>query len=509
MDSRRRQRSIALNHIPPLPIPHGLEYPLGTPMHLCVVHPRLEARGRPFRRSPGSCSRVNPRVLRPLTQGPQGQPSPLRRPHGRPGVQGIFLTSRGQAPHDWPMVHHSIATAFPIPRGCCSEIFCFTSPLGTQPRDISFPCVTSRHASRPIPRVPGLPILPGLLCGPSHTPFSVPSPFPIIPCLYPTGPPATLWRGPTGSSSIQGPFRAPSMGRSLPASFCLGGFFLSGPVGGSTSWACPRFPRYPCLFPTCSPAVVVFFRAPPADPLLHRLLLPVPPLPARSVLYALRRCFLGLFLFFFWSAPPLFLLCILPCGVLPLPRLLVSFYPPPCIHARQHCTGHRVTALLSVRLRSHRPGGVCPLAVPGHAGGASLPLRHSPLFPLLSPLPPPLSCLSPALLLLLSCSVCSPLLFPLPGLYLARCQVSLSPPPVLRPVGRLRRLPQVPLQGDSPVVHPSWPPLHQFPDGRAGRPVRFNAGQNVKLHFFHQPRAGPGRVCTVTCLVLSQGGGGF
>ena len=28
---------------------------------------------------------------------------------------------------------------------------------------------------------------------------------------------ATLWRGPTGSSSIRGPLRAPSMGRSLPA----------------------------------------------------------------------------------------------------------------------------------------------------------------------------------------------------------------------------------------------------------------------------------------------------
>ena len=34
MDSRRRQRSIALNHIPPLPIPHGLEYPLGSRMYL-------------------------------------------------------------------------------------------------------------------------------------------------------------------------------------------------------------------------------------------------------------------------------------------------------------------------------------------------------------------------------------------------------------------------------------------------------------------------------------------
>ena len=56
-----------------------------------------------------------------------------------------------------------------------------------------------------------------LLCGRSPTPFSVPSPSPFIPCLYPTWPRATLWRGPTGSSSIRGPFRAPSTGRSLPA----------------------------------------------------------------------------------------------------------------------------------------------------------------------------------------------------------------------------------------------------------------------------------------------------
>ena len=87
-------------------------------MHLGVPHPRLEARGRPFARLPRSRSRVDLRVLRPLTRGPQGQPSALRTPHGRPGVQGIFPTSRGQAPHGWPLVHHSITTGFLIPRGC-------------------------------------------------------------------------------------------------------------------------------------------------------------------------------------------------------------------------------------------------------------------------------------------------------------------------------------------------------------------------------------------------------
>ena len=110
---------LSVNHIPPLPIPHGLDYPLGSRMHLVFVHPRLEARGRPFPRSPWSRSRVNLRVLRPLTRGSQGQLSPLRTPHGRPGVQGIFPTSRCQAPHGWPTVHHSMATGFPIPWGCC------------------------------------------------------------------------------------------------------------------------------------------------------------------------------------------------------------------------------------------------------------------------------------------------------------------------------------------------------------------------------------------------------
>ena len=110
---------LSVNHIPPLSIPHGSEYPLGSRMHLGVVHPRLEARGRPFPRSPWSRSRVNLRVPRPLTQGSRGQDLPLRTPHGRPGVQGIFPTSRGQVPHGWPMVHHSMATGFPTPWGCC------------------------------------------------------------------------------------------------------------------------------------------------------------------------------------------------------------------------------------------------------------------------------------------------------------------------------------------------------------------------------------------------------
>ena len=83
------------------------------------------------------------------------------------------------------------------------------------PSHVPLPFASSRH--RPVPSVPWTPFPLGPLCGPSHTPFPAPSPCPCIPCLYPTGSPATLWRGPTGSSSIRGPFRAPSTGRSPPS----------------------------------------------------------------------------------------------------------------------------------------------------------------------------------------------------------------------------------------------------------------------------------------------------
>ena len=120
-------------------------------MHLGVVHARQEARGRPFPRSPRSLSRVNPDVLRPLTRGPQGQPSPLRTPHGRLGVQSIFLTSRGQVPHGWPMVHQSAMTGFPIARSCCSVFSASPHPL-----------VRNRATSRsPVPcPVPDLGLFP-------------------------------------------------------------------------------------------------------------------------------------------------------------------------------------------------------------------------------------------------------------------------------------------------------------------------------------------------------------
>ena len=158
---------LPVNNIPPLPTPHGMEYPLGFRMHLGVVHPRLEARGRHFPRSPRSCSRLNLRVLRSLTRGPQGQPPPLRTPHGRPGVQGIFPTSRGQAPHGWPMVHHSMATGIPISRGCCLALS-VSHPI---------PCSPLPHpVTGPIPASRGLPIPRGCCAAPFHPPSRVSTP---------------------------------------------------------------------------------------------------------------------------------------------------------------------------------------------------------------------------------------------------------------------------------------------------------------------------------------------
>ena len=75
----------------------------------------------------------------------------------------------------------------------------FRSPC---PSHVPFRFASSRH--RPVPSVPWTPYPFGPLCGPSHTPFPAPSPCPCIPCLYPTGSPATLWRWPTGASSTRG-----------------------------------------------------------------------------------------------------------------------------------------------------------------------------------------------------------------------------------------------------------------------------------------------------------------
>ena len=142
--------------------------------------------------------------------------SPL--PH--PGT-GPFPASRGLPTPSGRCV--ALATCPSPPRSPCPFIPCFyptgspgtlwRGPAGASsfrgplralstgrslPAPVPFPCAAAPASS------------PGLSCGP------IPS---LILCLYPTGPPATLWCGPTGSSSIRGPFRAPSTGRSLAALF--------------------------------------------------------------------------------------------------------------------------------------------------------------------------------------------------------------------------------------------------------------------------------------------------
>ena len=67
-------------------------------------------------------------------------------------------------------------------------------------------CSPSPHTfTGPIPASRGFPIPWGRCVAPAPIPS-------LIPCLYPTGPPATPWRGPTGSSSIRGPLHALCMG---------------------------------------------------------------------------------------------------------------------------------------------------------------------------------------------------------------------------------------------------------------------------------------------------------
>ena len=206
---------------------------------------------------------------------------------------------------------------------------------------------------------------------------------------------------------------------------------------------------------------------------VHRLLLPVLPLPACPVLCAL--CCALFVCFLLGRLPPPFPLCVLSCGFLSL--LCLFFSPPPCMHARQQCTGHRVTAPVFVS-GPLAQAWCAPWRSPAKPGRrpslASLSSLPSLLF---RPRPSCVACLSPALFLLISCSVCSLLPLRTPGLYLAGPHVPLRLCPVLPPIGQLGQPPQVPLWGDSPNICPRRPPLHQFPDDGAWRQVPLNACQ--------------------------------
>ena len=158
MDSPRRQRSIFLCQ-PHSTTPHPSRVGVLTrlPDALGCCRSAAGGQGATLSTFPRSVSRVNLRVLRPLTREPQGQPSPLRTPQSRPGAQGIFPTSRGQAPHGWPMVHHSLATGFTIPQGCF-----FWSPIPSHVPlcHIPSPPQSQRPVVFPIPR--------GSCAAPSH-----------------------------------------------------------------------------------------------------------------------------------------------------------------------------------------------------------------------------------------------------------------------------------------------------------------------------------------------------
>ena len=233
MDSRRQKSSIALNHIPPLPFPQGLGYPIGSRVQLVVVHPRLEARVRPFPRFLGSRSRVNLRVLRLFTLGPQVQTSRLRTPHGRPGVQGIFPTFADQVLHCWPMGPHSMATTFSIPRGCCRAPAAARSTL-----------LCSLRLATPVPVC----LIPSLAEPPqpvSHR-LLITS---LTLCLYPTGPPATLFADALDSH--------PSRDRFVPLAQ-VATIFSPKPAiwlpSPALSWDRPKLLAYPYPAFPCSPS---------------------------------------------------------------------------------------------------------------------------------------------------------------------------------------------------------------------------------------------------------------
>ena len=126
-------------------------------------------------------------------------------------------------------------------------------------------------------------------------PFLSP-PFSLHPVFLYTGPPATLWRGPTGSAAFPGPVHVPCTGRPLPGPFCLCGVLPSGPVVGPSSW--PPRPPLPVPFPNlvtrrcCYCSLLLLFFFPflffgATHGLLSVLLLrPVPPPPARLVPHA-------------------------------------------------------------------------------------------------------------------------------------------------------------------------------------------------------------------------------
>ena len=200
---------------------------------------------------------MNLRVLRPLTRGSQGQPSALRTPHGRPGVQGILPTSRGQGPHGWHMVHHTVATGFPIPRGCCLALSA-SHPI---------PCSPLPHpVTGPLPASCGFPIPRGCCAAPFHLSSRVYTPpGSQQPCG--AGP---LDPHPSGDRFVRlalvAPFPSPTLlpgprpvtNRGLFPASCVFPVSLGPSCDPShtPSSAPSPYPSIPCFYPTGPPATL-------------------------------------------------------------------------------------------------------------------------------------------------------------------------------------------------------------------------------------------------------------
>ena len=157
---------LSFNNFPPLFIPHGLEYPLGFRMHLDVVHLLLEARGRPFPRSPRSRSRVNLRVLRPLTRKTSGSNlthADTSRPSWSSGhFPDFLLPGSPWLAHGSPL--HG--NWFPNPTGLLFGAFVLPShPMSRSPMPLP--------VTGPIPASRGFPIPRGC-CAARATPLSYP-----------------------------------------------------------------------------------------------------------------------------------------------------------------------------------------------------------------------------------------------------------------------------------------------------------------------------------------------
>ena len=368
-------------------------------MYFGVVHPRLEARGRPSPQSPRSCSRVNSRVLRPLIRGPQGQPSPLRTPHGRPGIQGIFPTSRDQVPRGCPTVPHSMATGFRFRRVCClvhGAVFFLLS------RCIRDPAMSLSPLPHPAPGAVPIPLLSSGVSTRAGR------------------------QQPIGADPLD--LRTSCTAPPYPAPLCSGCLNPTGHFGDPYSWLRPHFPsRYPRLYPTGLPASYVYI--PPcrllrcgACPRFHFLPHAACSYPFSSCLFppcsvssgGALTLFCRVFFSFFLAhpvgrlPPPLFPLCV---RALSYGSLSLLLFLPSSMHA---CTsllhwssGYSSPLCWSLVLS---PTQGLPLGRPRPCQVGAPPSRHSPILPLSSPLParPPSSvsrpspyCCSPA-----PCALC-------------------------------------------------------------------------------------------------------